>query len=721
VRALRLDSLVEPVTAFDSAGERVRAARAARRLAMVRDLFRDSLGVSAPVLGAVLDSADWRAGGAIARGRPYGLPHAHHGLAVVPGAPAGGVVFAQCVATVLPPVVRAVLRQQGLEHAAGCERDVELIAAHEAGVAFPAGRPGPRPTPGAVLDPLERIAPGFRAWVDARHTAAAPPALLAPPLVTGETVERALPAGETHAYTLSLQTGQTAWLTVRQHGADVVLSARRPDGRPAGSADSPGATGTDELAVVADTSGTYRVEVRAWEGEPTRPYRLRLDRVVTPENAAAHDAERRATRRRVRSELAARYEAARAAVARGDAVAYRAAYGRPDSAAAAGAAVRSAWEYATVGGRLYAHTIALDSVLARGDSTASVVVGELTRWANGSPGQPSHRRETHVLAYHDWTRAADAPGGWRLVGVTRLAEETRFDGRPHLLPPSSRPGPFGPSSDSTFVAELERDGTSVTRGRATVWSPRDSLTPHAASALADSIDRGVAALTAALGGSQPWQRLPDAHVTFYLYPSRFVSHASPGGARVFIPLANVRRPGAGPYLHEAAHVLTERTRLDAPTGARFAELPLWLSEGFPSYIASVANARVGFAQTWELPSGPWTADNALVDASCARHLGTRAGGRVLPYIGADAYPPELFTAARRDVVVPYYECAQSFVHFLARTVGRPALVAAVGAPDAAAALEVAARRPLVALRAEWRAGLGRSPAESRTAAPTDAP
>ncbi|MEA2562667.1 MAG: hypothetical protein QOH06_4171 [Acidobacteriota bacterium] len=102
-----------------------------------------------------------------------------------------------------------------------------------------------------------------------------PPTRELPP-VAGTTIEARIKGGETHAYLLSLKTGQYAGIVVDQRGADVAVILRDPDGLLLASVDSPqGARVPEPVPVIAFTAGNYRVEVNAPEGEGS--YAVRLD------------------------------------------------------------------------------------------------------------------------------------------------------------------------------------------------------------------------------------------------------------------------------------------------------------------------------------------------------------------------------------------------------------------------------------------------------------
>src|ERR1041384_7986039 len=83
-------------------------------------------------------------------------------------------------------------------------------------------------------------------------------------LEPGKAVERSLDAGEAHSYTLTRPSGQYAHVVVAQRGVDVVVSIFAPDGTKLVQVDCPNAShGLEPVSLVAETAGTYRVEIRS--------------------------------------------------------------------------------------------------------------------------------------------------------------------------------------------------------------------------------------------------------------------------------------------------------------------------------------------------------------------------------------------------------------------------------------------------------------------------
>ncbi|HEX2079382.1 MAG TPA: erythromycin esterase family protein [Longimicrobium sp.] len=111
---------------------------------------------------------------------------------------------------------------------------------------------------------------------------AAPPAAaqgtVATPLSGGSVIDTSLTAAEAHDYVIRLRRGESAVLTVRQNGVDVVVELRGPDGRILDAVDSPtGRTGEERAEIMGGTGGTFGVRVRPYSpGEPAGRYRLSI-------------------------------------------------------------------------------------------------------------------------------------------------------------------------------------------------------------------------------------------------------------------------------------------------------------------------------------------------------------------------------------------------------------------------------------------------------------
>ena len=109
------------------------------------------------------------------------------------------------------------------------------------------------------------------------------------PLESGRRIERDLKGGETHAYSVRLEAWQYAYVVANQKGVDVVVRLFDPSGAMLDEVDSPnGANGPEPVKWVAQTSGTYRIEVLALEKGASGTYEMTL-----LEMRAATEVERR--------------------------------------------------------------------------------------------------------------------------------------------------------------------------------------------------------------------------------------------------------------------------------------------------------------------------------------------------------------------------------------------------------------------------------------------
>jgi CHAT domain-containing protein len=97
-----------------------------------------------------------------------------------------------------------------------------------------------------------------------------------PTLTPNNAVERELKGGETHTYQIHLSEGQFLDLIVDQLGIDVAVNLIGPDGNQVFAIDGPyGRYGPESVAVVAEKSGVYRLEVRSPnKSTPTGRYKV---------------------------------------------------------------------------------------------------------------------------------------------------------------------------------------------------------------------------------------------------------------------------------------------------------------------------------------------------------------------------------------------------------------------------------------------------------------
>src|SRR5688572_1875853 len=98
------------------------------------------------------------------------------------------------------------------------------------------------------------------------------------PLEPGKGIERSINAGEAQYYILPLTAGQYAHIVVDQRGVDVVVSIFAPDGSKLVQVDCPNANyGLEPVALVAETAGAYRVEIRSTSPKLPGRYEVKLE------------------------------------------------------------------------------------------------------------------------------------------------------------------------------------------------------------------------------------------------------------------------------------------------------------------------------------------------------------------------------------------------------------------------------------------------------------
>jgi len=117
-----------------------------------------------------------------------------------------------------------------------------------------------------------------------------------PSLELGKPIERKMAGGETHTYRIALVAGQYARIMFDQRGVDVVVTLFSPSGRKVTEVDSPnGPMGPEPVALIAEESGDYRLEVRTLYGDvPAGRYEVRVRelRTAAPQDSGRIAAER---------------------------------------------------------------------------------------------------------------------------------------------------------------------------------------------------------------------------------------------------------------------------------------------------------------------------------------------------------------------------------------------------------------------------------------------
>jgi CHAT domain-containing protein/uncharacterized protein HemY len=90
-------------------------------------------------------------------------------------------------------------------------------------------------------------------------------------------VEREIKGGESQSFRIALTTNEFVYALVEQEDLDVVVSIYTPDGKELTESDSPNDRwGSEPILFVATVSGEYRVEVKSFEGQELRRYRIKM-------------------------------------------------------------------------------------------------------------------------------------------------------------------------------------------------------------------------------------------------------------------------------------------------------------------------------------------------------------------------------------------------------------------------------------------------------------
>jgi CHAT domain-containing protein/Tfp pilus assembly protein PilF len=129
-----------------------------------------------------------------------------------------------------------------------------------------------------------------------------------PVLELGKPIERELAGGEVHAYRITLASLQYLRVVVDQRGIDVVVKLFGPDGQQLAEMDSPNGTqGPEQVPVVAEVSGEYRLEVRSLEDKAASGrYEVRIEEL---RKATPHDRNRIAKAESIRRAIKKHEEA----------------------------------------------------------------------------------------------------------------------------------------------------------------------------------------------------------------------------------------------------------------------------------------------------------------------------------------------------------------------------------------------------------------------------
>src|SRR5262249_24188832 len=105
-----------------------------------------------------------------------------------------------------------------------------------------------------------------------------------PLLALGQPIDQVLARGEWHSYKITLNSGQYLRLLITPSGTELCTTVYAPDGQKLSQFASR-RRGPTRLSVLAEVSGTYRLEVRSLEKDPGQGrYELSVEE-IRPANA----------------------------------------------------------------------------------------------------------------------------------------------------------------------------------------------------------------------------------------------------------------------------------------------------------------------------------------------------------------------------------------------------------------------------------------------------
>jgi len=248
-----------------------------------------------------------------------------------------------------------------------------------------------------------------------------------------------------------------------------------------------------------------------------------------------------------------------------------------------------------------------------------------------------------------------------------------------------------------MIDEFRQQALEYTTERATVWLDKDGLTPEEARRFASLLDKGIRDLEQYLGlGFNP--KAWGSDKVCYLVSSSIRIAYTSWGPTVFLPLWRVKDHSA-PYLHETTHLLLNAWRAERP--AERARPPLWLEEGFASFVQSYVSEHVG---GWDHLFA--TEGNRGIDEEAGALIETAAGVDLLPFVGGEGRPPGIFRDRER-VARPFYVLSQSFVKHLVERAGRETVQSLCFVSDTSASLAEKTGESAEKWRVEWLARLPR--------------
>ena len=238
--------------------------------------------------------------------------------------------------------------------------------------------------------------------------------------------------------------------------------------------------------------------------------------------------------------------------------------------------------------------------------------------------------------------------------------------------------------DRRLSADVDRNPAVRVRGNVEVRSTAGSLSDSALDEFAELAERGAADVARFTNFS------PPRRIVIYLSPRVDISHTYPHfpsgdhAPRLFIDSARVADHDA-PYLHELVHAV-------AGSGG-----PMWLEEGFASWVASSVAKQDGGYYAPVLSN-----TNDQVDAQARRVIERMGAGNETAAWFASADAPDFASQRERR---GFYIAAHSFTKFLAQSLGKRQLLRIFRANDVQALAQMSGVS-IEDWEKRWRRSLG---------------
>ncbi len=239
--------------------------------------------------------------------------------------------------------------------------------------------------------------------------------------------------------------------------------------------------------------------------------------------------------------------------------------------------------------------------------------------------------------------------------------------------------------DRDLVSDLRRTGVGRDIGAGRVVFERGSMRTEQMLEFSELLEKGVRDIAQYL--EIPSETIRRDKLLYLISREVQISHSRDHW--VFLPAWRVADHSA-PYLHETVHVL-------APCDF----CPLWMSEGFASYVQSYVSEHVGgydgavFAKN----------GNHGIDAEAAEWLKSASGKAVLPYVGRPGPPPNI-VEDRSSVAAPFYVMSQSYVKFLVTRIGLRGMLGAVDSKEPERLIAQRGGTSTDNLKTEWLTQIG---------------